>query len=482
MEQGENLKVVTRFAPSPTGFLHVGNIRTAIFAYLWAKKNKGTFILRIEDTDKDREVAGAIDRLKEALVWLNVNWDQGPDVGGPHAPYIQSQRLDVYKKYAYKLIELGFAYPDPFTEEEVEVLRQKAELEKRPFLYREHRGETIEAWDEKKPLRFRIPEIKESKWHDVVFGDLSAGPEALDDFILIKSDGYPTYNFAHIVDDIEMGVTHVMRGSEFIASTPKFLAVYEALNQKPPTFVSLPHIMAPGGQKKLSKRDGAKDLLSYRDEGYLSSAMFNFLSMLGWHPKDEKEIFTQDEMIEVFDITRIQKGGATMNEEKLDWTNKEHIRMLAKDEAEKFVMQFLPQELRGLDNSTVKRAVPMIIDRITKGNDIGDLARAGEFNFLLNDPVYPKEKLQFKNTDPKQITAHIQKAIDIFSNLNEEEFTFDKIKEILMNYADTLPSRGECLHPIRFALSGQDRSPDPFIIATVLGKNETIKRLQKAIA
>lgn len=482
MEQGENLKVVTRFAPSPTGFLHVGNIRTAIFAYLWAKKNKGTFILRIEDTDKDREVTGAIDRLKEALIWLGVKWDQGPDVGGPYAPYIQSERLDIYKKYAYKLIELGFAYPDPFTEEEVEVLRQKAELEKRPFLYREHRSESIEAWDETRPLRFKVPEIKESRWHDVVFGDLSAGPEALDDMIIIKSDGYPTYNFAHIVDDIEMGVTHVMRGSEFIASTPKFLAVYEALNQKPPTFVSLPHIMAPGGQKKLSKRDGAKDLLSYRDEGYLPAAMFNFLTMLGWHPKDEKEIFTKDELIEVFDITRIQKGGATMNEEKLDWTNKEHIKMLSLNDSEKFVIEFLPEELKSLDASVLKRATVMIVDRITKGSDIGDLSRAGEFNFLLRAPEYSKEKLMFKNTDPKQIVAHIQKAIDIFSTLNEDEFTFEKIKELLMNYADTLPSRGECLHPIRFALSGQDRSPDPFIIATVLGKNETIRRLQKAIA
>lgn len=481
MQQGENREVVTRFAPSPTGFLHVGNIRTAIFSYLWAKKNNGTFILRIEDTDKDREVQGAIDRLKEALIWLGVKWDQGPDVGGPQAPYIQSERLDIYKKYAYKLIESGHAYPDPFTEDEVEMLRQKAEAEKRPFLYREHRGESIAAWDEKRPLRFRVSEVKESKWHDVVFGDLSAGPEALDDFILIKSDGYPTYNFAHIVDDIEMGVTHVMRGSEFIASTPKFLSVYEALGQNPPMFVSLPHIMATGGKKKLSKRDGAKDLLEYRDEGYLSSAMFNFLAMLGWHPSDEKEVFTKEELIQVFDIARIQKAGATMNEDKLDWFNREHLKLLDPSEAEKFVAAFLPEDIEAKAAPVLDKLTPMIIERIAKGNDIIELSRTGEFNFLLRTPEYHKDKLMFKDTNPKQIFSHLEKAASMLASINEAEFTAVRIKEVFMNYAETLPSRGEFLHPVRFALSGQDRSPDPFIIASVLGKDESIKRLQKAI-
>jgi len=487
MEQGENLKVVTRFAPSPTGFMHVGGVHTALYAWLWARKNGGKFILRIEDTDKEREVAGSIEHIQESLKWLGIDWDYGPGVGGPNAPYIQSQRLDIYKKYAYKLIELGFAYPDPFTEEEVEILRQKAEAEKRPFLYREHRGETTEAWDEKKPLRFRVPEIKESKWNDVVFGDLSAGPEALDDMVIIKSDGYPTYNFAHIVDDIEMGVTHVMRGIEFIASTPKFLAVYEALGVRPPIFATLSPIMAPDGKKKLSKRDGAKDTLEYRKEGYLPDGFINFLALLGWHPKPEadgteKEIFTREELIQIFDIYRVKQSGAGFDDKKLDWVNREHIKMLKGDDLENFILSNSPSELKSLPPDTLKRMVPMIADRITKGSDIGNLTLAGEFNFVLCTPEFSKEKLMFKNTDPKQIIAHIEQTINILSNLNEDEFTFEKIKELLMGYADTLPSRGELLHPIRFALSGQDRSPDPFIIATVLGKNETIKRLQKAIA
>ena len=277
-------KVVTRFAPSPTGFMHVGGVRTALYAFLWAQKNKGTFILRIEDTDKEREVGGSINHIIESLNWLKINWNEGPNIGGPYSPYLQSERLDLYKKYAQILIDKGLAYPDPYTEEEVEIFRDKAELEKKPFLYREHRPASLSlggpekfgVWDGTRPLRFKVSEIKSYKWNDLVYGDLSAGPEALDDFILIKSDGFPTYNFAHIVDDIEMNVTHVMRGQEFISSTPKFLSIYEALGIKPPLFVTLPPIMAPDGKKKLGKRDGAKDVLEYRNEGYLPEAIINF--------------------------------------------------------------------------------------------------------------------------------------------------------------------------------------------------------------
>ena len=228
-------KVVTRFAPSPTGFMHVGSLRTALYAWLWARKNNGIFILRIEDTDKEREVEGSIDHIITSLEWLGLDFDYGPNKKGPNTPYIQSERLEIYKKYAEILIKKGHAYPDPFTEEEVEKFRQDAEINKKPFLYREHRPENFGIWDGKKPLRFKVPEIKSFKWNDIVQGDLSAGPEALDDFILIKGDGYPTYNFAHIVDDIEMNVTHVVRGQEFISSyTDKNFGV-EEINSCPRT-------------------------------------------------------------------------------------------------------------------------------------------------------------------------------------------------------------------------------------------------------
>ena len=474
MEKGRNREVVTRFAPSPTGFMHVGGIRTALYAYLFAKKNNGTFVLRIEDTDKAREVDGSIDHILESIDWLGITPDEGPKQGGDFGPYKQSDRLDLYKKYALHLIEKGYAYPDPFTQDEVELLRQKAEAEKKPFLYREYRKESIEAWDGKKPLRFKVPEVKEYHWNDVVFGDLSAGPEALDDFILLKADGYPTYNFAHIVDDIEMGVTHVMRGGEFISSVPKFLALYEALGIEPPVFATLPPIMGPDGKKKLSKRDGAKDLLEYKKEGYLPDAFINFLALLGWNPGDDREIFTKEELIEAFSLERIGRSGSGFNEEKLDWVNKEHIKMMSDEKAKAFILERLPADLQN------EKLVPLIKERIHKWDEIQELSRAGEFDFVKGAMPYEKDKLGFKNVEMPEIFLHLKKGADIISAIDEEEFTKEKIKQEMMNYADTLPSRGEFLHPVRVALSGKDRSPDPFTMIAIIGKDEAIQRIQKA--
>ena len=274
-------KIVTRFAPSPTGMMHVGGIRTALFAYLLARKNKGTFLLRIEDTDKKREVEGATEQIMNSLKWLGIDWDFGPDKPSPtFGSLVQSERLHIYNEYAKKLLEKKLAYVDPFTEEETELLRKKAEDEKRPFLYRDHRpAELDHNWQVGKPLRFKVSEIKDTTWTDLVRGTLHSGSEGLDDFILIKEDGYPTYNFCHIVDDIEMEVTHIMRGEEFIASTPKFISLYEALGVTAPYFVTLPPVLGETGTKKLSKRDGAKSALDYASDGYVSDALFNFLAL-----------------------------------------------------------------------------------------------------------------------------------------------------------------------------------------------------------
>ena len=468
-------KIVTRFAPSPTGFMHVGGVRTALYAYLWAKKNKGTFILRIEDTDKEREVAGSVEHIIKSLKWLGIIWDEGPEVSGKSAPYLQSERLDLYKKYAQMLIEKGLAYLDPYTEEELDQFREKSELDKKPFLYREHRPDTFEKWDGTKPLRFKTPEIKSYHWNDLVYGDLSAGPEALDDFILIKSDGYPTYNFAHIVDDIEMEVTHVMRGQEFISSVPKFLSLYESLEIVPPLFATLPPIMGPDGKKKLSKRDGAKDILEYKEEGYLPEALVNFLALLGWNPGDDREIFTMNELVEAFDISHIGHSGAQLNDQKLDWINKEHIKKLSVEELQKNVFEWLPDNLR------IPKLIPLITERISKWGDIKIMVAAGELTYFFKQPEYEKAKLIYKNTSTEKIVENIKKAISTLSEINENNFTKENIKDTLMNISDKLESRGELLHPIRYALSGLDKSPDPFVIAEILGKNETILRLQKAI-
>jgi glutamyl-tRNA synthetase len=468
-------KVVTRFAPSPTGFMHIGGVRTALYAWLWARKNNGTFILRIEDTDKEREVEGSMEHIIESLKWLGIEWDEGPDIGGSHSPYVQSQRLDSYKKYAQKLIKNGFAYPDPYTKEELDAFRKKADVEKRPFLYREHRPKEFGIWDATKALRFKTPKIKTYKWIDAVRGELSAGPEALDDFILIKSDGYPTYNFAHIIDDLEMNVTHVMRADEFISSTPKFLSLYDALGITPPVLVSFPPILAEGGNKKLGKRDGAKDILEYRDEGYLPEAMKNFLALLGWNPGTPQEIFTKQELIEGFEIEKIQISGAQVNEEKLDWINKEHMKKLSSEEIKKNISSHLPEKLQN------EKLIPLIFERISKWSDVKNMVREGELDWVLSVPEISKDKLIYKNVSLEQIFSNLKQAITSLQNLNEDDFSTEKVKEVLIAIANSLPSRGELLHPVRFALSGKDKSPDPFIIAEILGKNETISRLQKAI-
>lgn len=468
-------KVVTRFAPSPTGFMHVGGVRTALYAWLWAKKNNGTFILRIEDTDKEREVKGSVEHIIKSLKWLGIEWQEGVDIGGPHGPYIQSQKLEIYNKYAQDLIAKGYAYPDPYTKEELDAFRAKADAEKRPFLYRDHRPEKFDVWDGTKALRFKTPSIKSYQWNDAVRGDLSAGPEALDDFILIKSDGYPTYNFAHVIDDMEMGVTHVMRADEFISSTPKFLSLHEALGVTPPVFVTFPPILADGGNKKLGKRDGAKDILEYREDGYLPEAMMNFLALLGWNPGGEKEIFTRDELIEVFDINRIQVSGAQMNPEKLDWMNKEHIKLVSIDDATENIFKFLPEALRN------PKIVPVVLERIHKWSDVSAMVKAGELDFFFERPNVDKVKLSYKNTTEEKTNSNLKLAINALEEINEDDFGVENIKNSLMIIADSLESRGEILHPVRFALSGLDKSPDPFTIASIIGKNETIQRLQNAI-
>jgi len=479
-----NKKVVTRFAPSPTGFMHVGNLRTALFTYLLAKKNNGTLILRIEDTDKEREVAGATEHILKVLKWVGINWDEGPDIGGPNAPYTQSERLDLYKKYAEKLIEKGLAYPDPYTEEEVEVLRKNAEENKKPFLYREHRPETFEVWDGKKPLRYKVPEIKVSHWHDLVFGDLSAGPEALDDLILIKSNGYPTYNFCHIVDDIEMGITHVVRGQEYISSIPKYLSLYESLGVNPPFFICMPHIMGKNGIKKLGKRDGAKDSMEYKEEGYLSQAMVNFLALLGWHPSDDKELFSMDELKESFDVSRVQKSGAQWNDEKLDWFNREYLKKLSAIEQEEYVEKFIPQSIKELPNynkGIVNKITPIVLERISCGKNIVEMANNGDLTYFFDKPKYDGNKLIYKDTPKEKIINNLKSVLETISMTSEEDFNKENIKIFLMEFADHLENRGQLLHPMRFALSGMDKSPDPFVLSEILGKNETISRLNEAI-
>lgn len=470
------MSVVTRFAPSPTGFMHVGGVRTALFAWLYARKHGGKFILRIEDTDKAREVEGSIAHIIESLRWLGIEWDEGPDVGGVHAPYIQSERLETYRTYARQLLEKGYAYPDPYTEAEVEVWRKQAEVEKRPFLYREHRPTELgKEWDGTVPLRFKVPEIKRYEWEDMARGTLSAGEEALDDFILMKSDGYPTYNFAHVIDDLLMGVTHIVRGQEFIASTPKFLSLYDALGITPPAFATVPPILGEEGTKKLGKRDGAKDILEYREEGYLPEGMLNFLALLGWHPEGNEEILSKDEIISAFDLARVQKGGARFDEEKLLHVNREWMRKLAAAD----YAQNLKAETEHTDR--LVKAIPLMQERAYTFGEAREML-TGELSCLFTAPALDATKLTTK--EPAERPGFTKTALESLQKTLEslpEEPSSDSAKEALMPYADQ-EGRAAVLWPLRYALSGAERSPDPFTLVYILGKAESLSRIEKALA
>ncbi|OGI59712.1 glutamate--tRNA ligase [Candidatus Nomurabacteria bacterium RIFCSPHIGHO2_12_FULL_37_29] len=527
-------KVVTRFAPSPTGFMHIGGVRTALFAWLWARKNNGTFILRIEDTDKKREVEGSIDHIMASLKWLGIDWDEGVDIGGEHAPYKQSKRLYTYKKYANILVEKGLAYADPYSEEEVANFRKSAEENKKPFLYRKHRPENPPLWDGSKPLRLKT-NVKKHKWHDLVRGDLEAGEEAVDDLVLIKSDGYPTYNFAHIIDDLLMKVTHIFRADEFISSTPNYLAIYEALEIKRPEFVTLPPILGEAGTKKLGKRDGAKDILDYQKEGYLPEAMLNFLAFIGWNPGggDNREILSKDEIIKSFDLSHIQISGAKFNEEKLDWINKEHLKKLSRKGFVKKAKQYFNEiginikEIlaeKNLSETEFDNYLVQFKDRITtfrdlvifmygyitttddlKNLEISKVEKINTTSILPTSYNYhaPTDYL-FKSKDPNLSEVwelFIKKNIigDLSKNKTLKEYlteTNDLLIEIKSNdwkkieknkndtslwrYAEKM-GKGNILWPLRVVLSGKDKSPDPFEIMKKIGKKSSLRRIKNTL-
>ncbi|MDO4398819.1 MAG: glutamate--tRNA ligase [Candidatus Saccharibacteria bacterium] len=378
-------KAITRFAPSPTGYIHIGNVRSAIYPYLLARQSNGSLILRIEDTDRARYVEGATELIENTLEWLGLNWDEGPIVEGPHSPYFQSERQKIYHDWANKLIKSGRAYADPTPPEKIAEYREQCNQAKIPFLYRNFRPTDVPEWQPGIPLRFKT-EPKNYSWHDEVMGDMHAGPEVLDDIILIKKDGYPTYNFAHIVDDAEMGVTHVMRGVEYLSSTPNYLAIYEALGLKRPKLVSLPHILASQGNKKLGKRDGAKSVTEYRDDGILPEAMLNYLACLGWNDGTEQEIYTKDELIQNFSLERIQTSGARYDETKLIWLNGQWIRKIFDEQGVENLyprtQNFWPQSAENYPDDYKIKVLSIIYDRLKTLSDLRNMT-----SYFFEDPT-----------------------------------------------------------------------------------------------
>lgn len=468
----------TRFAPSPTGFMHVGGVRTALFAWLLARQNNGQFILRLEDTDQKREVEGSAEHLITSLKALGMTYDEGPDIGGPHAPYKQSERLDVYRAWAQKLIDAGRAYADPYTPAELDAFREEAKANKKAFLYREHRPENPPAWDGTTPLRFKS-DPKAYQWHDAVMGDLSAGPEVIDDFILIKSDGFPTYNFAHIVDDAEMEITHIIRGQEFIASQPNYLNLYEALGLDRPIFATMPHILAESGNKKLGKRDGAKDVLDYLKDGYLPETMVNFIASLGWNDGTEQEIFSVDELIAKFSLDRVQRSGARFDEKRLEWMNGQHIRQLSLDDLYQRVGNFWPAAAAAVSKEHKKQILSLVQDRLKTLADL-PLLTSYFFEEPVPDPSMITANKQLSKLSQADIESLLTAAI---SALEQSEFTPDALQETLNQLLETTGQKpGILFSLIRLAVSWAPFSPALNDTLAVLGKETSITRLQRALA
>jgi glutamyl-tRNA synthetase len=469
--------VRTRFAVSPTGYMHVGGVRNALFDWLVARQAGGTFILRIDDTDQVREVAGAQQHVLDTLQQLGLNWQEGPDRGGPHAPYIQSQRLDLYKEWGQKLITAGRAYADPYTPAEVQALREQAQAAKQPFLYRNHRPSQPPQWDGNQPLRFKS-DPKVHRWQDLVMGDLSAGEEAVDDFILIKSDGFPTYNFCNIVDDYEMNISHVIRSQEFLASMPKYLNLYEALGITPPQFATLPYIMGPDGKKKLSKRDGAKDALDYLRDGYLPEALLNFLATLGWNDGTEQEVFTIDELIAKFSLERVQRSGAKFDEQRLLWLNGAHIRQLSLDELYRRVTDFWPPAATDFEASYKKAVLGLVQERLKFFKEITELT-----SFFF---VEPQPDLSLIDTNKKlsKLSRAEQSSLlrTALESLNQSDFSVIDLQQRLNDLLQATGQQPAILFSlIRIATTWAAASPSLAESLQVLGKDRVLARIKKAL-
>ncbi len=473
-----NQSVRTRFAPSPTGFLHVGGIRTALFAWLVAQQANGAFILRLEDTDKKREVPGSDKHLMESLRVLGLEYDEGPDKPGEYGPYLQSERLDSYKVWAEKLIAAGRAYADPYSPEELQKLREAAQKNKQPFLYRNHRPAHPPKWDGSQPLRFKS-DPKPYTWHDEVMGELKAIPEVIDDFILIKSDGYPTYNFAHIIDDHEMKISHIIRGQEFIASMPNYLNLYEALDITPPIFATMPHILGPDGNKKLSKRDNAKDVLDYIRQGFLPEALVNFIATLGWNDGTEQEIYSVAELIEKFSLSRVQRSGARFDERRLLWTNGAHIRELNLEDLYEKVADYWPESAQSYDDTYKKAVLDITQERLKYFAELPELT---EFFFtdLPINPTLITDHKQLKKLTGEELRRLLLDSHEALGELTEWDTVHlqDTLNELLEKLGQ---KPAVLLSLIRIASTQAPSSPGLAESLAVLGKERSLARIDRQI-
>ncbi len=441
-------KIVTRFAPSPTGLLHSGNYRTAIYSYLFAKQHGGEFVLRIEDTDRERSKKEYEENILESLTWL----------GLPHDRFFrQSDRVDRHQFFLEQLIREGKAY-----------ISKEAAKDGSGVI--------------KEIVRFKNPN-KTVIFTDLIRGRIEINTTDLGDFVIAKNIREPLFHLAVVVDDHEMGITHIIRGEDHISNTPRHILIYEAIGAPIPTYAHLPLVLNED-RTKLSKRKGAQPITHYREQGYLPQSMLNFLALIGWNDGTQDEIFSLDDLLQRFQLERIHKAGAIFNPVKLNWINKEHLRRLPLETQCAQIKEHLPQSITMLPTyreEFLLRLTPILIDHITHFGEIETMAKNGEIAYFFVQPEYPKEKLFWKDErDTAKLIERLTKVEELLSNLDAENFTQEVIKGALWDYAGE-EGRGQVLWPARVALSGKDKSPDPFQLAALLGKEETLLRIRRAI-
>lgn len=473
-----------RFAPSPTGYLHVGGLRTALYNYLFAKNNNGTFVLRIEDTDRNRYVEGAVENLLSALNWAGLQYDEGPEIGGDYGPYMQSERLDIYKKYADELINTGKAYYCFCTPERLKALREEQEKQKLPQAkYDKHCAHLSNEEIQKnlssgipKVIRLNVESDNTIQFDDIIRGHVEFESNNVDDQVLIKSDGYPTYHLANVVDDHLMKITHVIRGEEWLSSTPKHVLLYDAFNWERPVFAHLPLLLNPD-RSKLSKRQGDVAVEDYRDKGYLKEALINFVALLGWNAGDDKEFYYLDELINKFSLDRVNKSGAVFDLQKLNWLNAEHLRKKTDSE----LLEMLKTEIQKSkfkDQNYSDKFLLLIInsmkERVSFIKEFIDTC-----TYFYEAPTEYEQKAIEKNwkTDTPNQLLKLKEEFAALSNPTKEDFenSLTKISEQLN------VGKGKLIHPLRLALSGQSTGPGMFDLLFILGKDEVITRIDTAL-
>lgn len=479
-----NNNIRVRFAPSPTGYLHVGGARTAIYNWLFARANQGTFILRIEDTDRKRYNEQALQDLLEDLKWLGLDWDEGTGAGGDFGPYQQSERLAIYQQSADTLVEKGLAYHCFCTAERLDQLRaeQNANKDSRTGYdghcrnLKEDEVQTRLAAGEKSVIRLKTPDEGITSFDDLLRGRIEYKNEVLDDLVLLKRDGYPTYHLASVIDDHAMQISHVLRGDEWIASTPKHVQIYAAFGWDMPVFCHLPVILAAGGGK-LSKRKGATSVGEYRKMGYLSDTMVNFLSLLGWNPGDDREVMSREELISAFTLERINSSGVAFDEKKLLWMNGQHMQHVPAGELLeplKSQLQGLGVELSAFDDEYFLRCLQMMQSRVKLVSDLGESCV-----YFFQEPKEYDEKArrkQWKEDTPVLISDLIN-SLDNLENWNQAEL--EKVYQSLCEQKEM--GLGKLIHPSRLAVSGVSAGPGLYELLEILGKEKVIQRLHKAI-